>query len=252
MKLTMQVLLLSTGDYPSISKEAEMSYTNAPSTKLLATHCMLCNLPLRDAKSVELGIGPTCRAKSGYSFALVPEDKRKAANAAIHRAGVAAQARPVNAQVILDAADEIEGYSLTQLADIIRNRFITLKVQVLENAEVTRWDRDAREEIVVSGKTRKALAVWTPFSRQANGNRRQFIKGRARPVKSKDTGFHWEFDYAQQRQVWAWLASNFGGQAGAVLSDGKRKVFVVPCWAEFISKHTQDQYGNWVREVKGE
>ena len=38
-----------------------MSYENAPATMLVATHCCVCNRPLVDADSVEMGIGPTCR-----------------------------------------------------------------------------------------------------------------------------------------------------------------------------------------------
>ncbi len=38
-------------------------YTQAPATRILATHCCACGLPLLDAESVEQGIGPTCRKK---------------------------------------------------------------------------------------------------------------------------------------------------------------------------------------------
>ena len=34
-----------------------MSYLDAPSTALLATHCAVCGRSLRDAMSVQLGIG---------------------------------------------------------------------------------------------------------------------------------------------------------------------------------------------------
>jgi hypothetical protein len=44
-----------------------MSYENAPATKLLATHCACCARPLVDALSVELGIGPDCRKKHGFT-----------------------------------------------------------------------------------------------------------------------------------------------------------------------------------------
>lgn len=45
------------------------SYENAPSTTLLATHCALCGRPLRDADSVERGVGPDCADKHGYASA---------------------------------------------------------------------------------------------------------------------------------------------------------------------------------------
>jgi hypothetical protein len=43
-----------------------MGYENALATKLLATHCACCARPLVDAKSVETGMGPTCRKKHGF------------------------------------------------------------------------------------------------------------------------------------------------------------------------------------------
>ena len=43
------------------------TYESAPSTILLATHCACCNRPLRDAVSVEAGMGPDCRDKHGYN-----------------------------------------------------------------------------------------------------------------------------------------------------------------------------------------
>lgn len=48
-----------------------MGYENAPATKLLATHCCCCARPLVDAKSVELGIGPECRKRHGFTEAEV-------------------------------------------------------------------------------------------------------------------------------------------------------------------------------------
>lgn len=42
------------------------SYTAAPACEMLATHCCVCGLPLLDALSVELGIGPICRKKYGF------------------------------------------------------------------------------------------------------------------------------------------------------------------------------------------
>lgn len=38
-----------------------MSYTNAPATRLLATHCAICGRALVDADSVSQGVGPECR-----------------------------------------------------------------------------------------------------------------------------------------------------------------------------------------------
>lgn len=61
-----------------------MSYENAPATYLLATHCICCGKPLVDSASVEAGIGPVCRKKSGYA-SEVTEENRQAANKLIHK-----------------------------------------------------------------------------------------------------------------------------------------------------------------------
>jgi len=42
-------------------------YTEAPATKMLATSCACCSLPLVDAVSVETGVGPDCRKKYGFA-----------------------------------------------------------------------------------------------------------------------------------------------------------------------------------------
>lgn len=51
-----------------------MSYESAPSTILVASHCCLCGRALVDAVSVEAGIGPECRRRSGYAEAQGPID----------------------------------------------------------------------------------------------------------------------------------------------------------------------------------
>lgn len=65
-----------------------MSYENAPSTIMLATHCAVCARPLRDARSVETGMGPDCRARHGYDDAQDEPDAPRA-QAALERAAAA-------------------------------------------------------------------------------------------------------------------------------------------------------------------
>jgi hypothetical protein len=59
-------------------------YTFAPSTLLLATHCIACGRPLRDAVSVESGIGPICAEKYGF-FGECSAEGRAEANSLIHQ-----------------------------------------------------------------------------------------------------------------------------------------------------------------------
>ena len=54
-------------------------YESAPSTILLATHCAACGRALRDAVSVERGVGPDCAEKYGYGEAQGPANWSRAA-----------------------------------------------------------------------------------------------------------------------------------------------------------------------------
>jgi hypothetical protein len=67
-----------------------MSYENAPSTILLATHCCRCNRPLRDAVSVETGMGKDCRDAVGYG-ADCDAPGRAEANRLVHLAACTAK-----------------------------------------------------------------------------------------------------------------------------------------------------------------
>ena len=110
-------------------------YEDAVSTKLLATHCCMCNRPLRDARSVELGIGPICEEKFGVEagevgspdldllaqgIAMAPEemrasiasaasvgDYRAAANKAIWHAAMAASYTGPDWKVVVAAAEKV-------------------------------------------------------------------------------------------------------------------------------------------------
>lgn len=111
-------------------------YEDAVSTKLLATHCCMCNRPLCDARSVELGIGPICEKNFGtraevsdvdsdllaQGLAMAPEDMRGsigasaaagdyrvATNKAIWHAAMAASYTGPNWKVVIAAAEKIAG-----------------------------------------------------------------------------------------------------------------------------------------------
>lgn len=53
-------------------------YENLASTRMLASHCAVCSRPLRDAESVEIGIGPDCRAKYGFDERIDPAARTEA------------------------------------------------------------------------------------------------------------------------------------------------------------------------------
>lgn len=62
-----------------------MSYTNAPACTMLATQCCVCNRPLLDAISVEMGIGPECRKKYMGKGEGLSEEARKEANQIVYQ-----------------------------------------------------------------------------------------------------------------------------------------------------------------------
>lgn len=119
-----------------------MSYETAPSTIMLATHCAVCFRPLRDARSVNFGIGPDCRKK--YGFDEGDEDARAAANRIIH---AVALARTGGRDLAgdwdaLTAATALAGLGFRKLADILAKRAATIRIEEADGA----------------------LFVWAPFS----------------------------------------------------------------------------------------
>ena len=154
-----------------------MSYESAPSTALVATHCAACGRPLRDAVSVELGMGPECREKLGLT-GMEPEcpdtsravrllasagvhasgDARALANAAVHWAAVWQRDARV---AVLASAVEALGY--TRLADRLRER--------AEGAKVT----------VELNETGASYHVHAPYSEEFNRLRREIPRARWSP-----------------------------------------------------------------------
>jgi len=171
-----------------------MGYEQAASTQLLATNCAACGRPLRDAESVEAGMGPDCREKLGLDAAGAPpswsraeallraaghelppgwgEDAHRACNALVHRAAIAQRTAPL----ALAGAIGALGYERlgARLAERLREE--ALVVVELEGAELlvrapyserflvevrrvrgARWDRDAKVRRVPATERR---ALW--------------------------------------------------------------------------------------------
>jgi hypothetical protein len=64
------------------------SYLEAPATKMLATHCAACGRPLVDVVSVEVGMGPDCRARLTATVECSDETRHEA-NVLIHKIAIA-------------------------------------------------------------------------------------------------------------------------------------------------------------------
>lgn len=105
-----------------------MSYENAPATKMVATHCACCELPLVDAKSVECGVGPVCRKKHGFDIE-VSEDARKEANKLVY--GIALQRTGPEVIVALKRLFEL---GFTQLVLAILKRIATVRIAITDDA----------------------------------------------------------------------------------------------------------------------
>jgi len=122
-----------------------MSYETAPATILLATRCCVCNRPLVDAISVELGIGPDCREKYGYNIAVEPE-AREAANKLVHKVACGVDAAELQ-QIVLT----LKVYGFGVLADTLVDRKAEVKVTAPQ-PDVVAIDTPYRADFVAALK----------------------------------------------------------------------------------------------------
>ena len=93
-------------------------YMNAPTTKMLASHCVCCGRSLVDATSVEMGIGPECRNGNDGG---ISDDTRREANEIVYKAAIAAQAGEITQVLVF--AKVLADMGLTGLADKVARRF---------------------------------------------------------------------------------------------------------------------------------
>lgn len=101
-----------------------MSYENLNSTKMLATNCCVCARPLRDAVSVELGIGPDCRERHGYNE-VVNEENRAAANRLIFEI-----ADKQTGMSVVEATRQLRNLGFTKLAARIATRLFEVSIDL--------------------------------------------------------------------------------------------------------------------------
>lgn len=178
-----------------------MSYENAPSTILLATHCACCGRPLRDPESVEAGIGPDCRDKYGYTDQSVGADwtgaesalraigawrpngwltdARLSASAIVHRVACGLAPRELAAHV-----SAVQALGFVKLAHTLATRATTLRVK-------TEGD---------------VVLLWTPFSPTFNEHVRK-VPGRRWSREEKVN----RFPASSKPQLWEALRKSFAG-----------------------------------------
>lgn len=224
-----------------------MSYTNAKSTVLLASHCCMCGLPLRDAKSVELGIGPVCRRKY-VGAADMSEEARTEANQLIYAAsalyGEGCTADDI--EDILKIADRLVFLGLPRVAERIAFRFIPIRIEVEEDVPEYRWDRQTRTE-VETGRTGIVVNVWTPYDPDFTNDIKRTMRYK-RPIKDKSRGFHWQVRRADSRALLGVLARHFAGRW--VYSDTKGS-FQVPTVAEYNDRYAAPRNVQVARGERG-
>lgn len=136
-----------------------MSYENAPATKMLATHCAICGRPLLDAKSVEIGIGPTCREKYGYSALKdMTEETRAEANKLIHTIALDQDGPAVIpsitrlmelgvVEVVKAIIDRVAVVKIAQAQDgtyAVKAPYSEQAIAAMKQIQGRRWDKDTK------------------------------------------------------------------------------------------------------------
>ena len=154
-------------------------YTNAPSTKMLATHCAVCNRALRDAVSVDLGIGPDCRKKYGYDV-QVSEESRTEANTLIHT--IACDRK--SASVAVSIA-RIRDLGFAQLATTLETRIAS---------------------VIISKEADGSYTMTTPYNESFVGAFRK-VQGRRWDGQLKVT----RFPEASKQEAWGVIKAHFQG-----------------------------------------
>lgn len=115
------------------------SYESAPATLMLATFCACCGRPLVDAKSVQTGMGPSCRSKHGLNITVaaggypISEEARTAANRLVHEIAVD-QTGPR----VLENIQALKALGFDVLAGRIEERLLTVDITVEGGSLVVR------------------------------------------------------------------------------------------------------------------
>ena len=128
-----------------------MSYEDAAATKMLATKCCVCNKPLLDSISVEVGMGPVCRKRF---FSDHSNPNQGEANKIVHHCATS-MAHPYIIDVNCKKLDDL---GFEKLSDRIRRR-MNLKSRI--PIVIKRYRRlEVDGAIIFSPFKRKSLAAW--------------------------------------------------------------------------------------------
>jgi hypothetical protein len=171
-----------------------MGYEEAPATKMIATHCACCARPLLDSVSVEIGMGPHCRAKHGLSGKLAPkgigDNERIKANRIVHQIACG-----LDAATLAGALAELRDMGFTLLAatledarvavSVLGRDIATLEVRAPFNEAALpawrgvpgqRWDKEAKARTIPATQAARA-ALWALLRRHYPGQLMKTEKG---------------------------------------------------------------------------
>jgi hypothetical protein len=186
-----------------------MSHLNAPATRLLNVQCLICDTPLVDASSVEIGIGPVCRRK--WYDAEIGNKVREAANALVAEATWAKHNDDIDK--VLETAEALQALGLPKLAGRVRFKFIHLQLVVGSDG----W-----------------VSLYTPYRRGFPNDLRVLIsdaqKRRVNDAKNKFD--HWEIHPDAKRALFLCLAKHFAGDR-CYVDNNDTKTIIVPTLSEF-------------------
>lgn len=182
-------------------------YVNAPATKMLATHCLLCGRPLLDSVSVQQGLGPECRK---HMNVIANAEHQELANKLIHLAAIAVQNGKI--QDVLSIANAVEdSCQMPELAKKIRERFSDAVYKAEHFADITIFE-DGENLLVKTPYRRGEAEAFRQAWRNVPGRRWISDKGMNMIPKSS------------KLQMWTLLRTFFPGKWGI----GPKGVFRVP------------------------
>ena len=182
-----------------------MTYENSPACLLLATNCACCGRPLVDAKSVELGIGPDCRAKYGFDDVPTAPDFIAARTIALNFAA------DLNDETVLDWTDArvvcnllVHRYASDHKANAWAATAIHALGYVKLSAKLLKRAKTATVEIRSVDAT--TLSVRAPFSPEFNAALKA-VPGRRWDGAAKV----WRVPVTARKALWGAVRSAFTG-----------------------------------------
>lgn len=180
-----------------------MSYETATSTILLASSCLCCGRPLRDAVSVETGVGPVCREKFGY-YAEATDEARTIANGLIHEAAVSATTNDRR----LEIATTLDELGFAVIAKTIRKRFLKAAVTIETIPVVFGSGQYA--------KTVDAFVVNSRYSPEFVESLKAAIDWKQRTIVKDEKGKFagWAVLPSAKAKLWELVQTHFKGETG--------------------------------------